>query len=704
MKVSWKWLSQIIDLSNIEFNELTEKLTMAGFEIEETYELIELQDKIIELKLTANRQDTSFLIGLAREISTLLNKPLKNYYSQIKPNRVNKTYNHISSRSLEDLKLNIIININNKHSPKWIQNYLKSYNIKTTHLLNDIIEYVNLKWGQDIEIFDAKKIGIQSISNDKIQISNTDDISQILDKKNHSYYPNPEIVKCNNTILSIIGIKSNDSIKCDLNTSSVIICGTICQSTYIQSIIKQLNIKTEKSTKHRKKILRCDFLYAYEETIRLISTFAQGIVGKSYTYHSVPYKQKNLLVSKQNIHHILGPIKNHSSEFLSVKKILNTLNQLNFMSTYNDMKQVFIITIPEYRIHDIKRPIDVIEEIGRIYGFKQFYDDLPEAISKGITSNKRQIIKTIRKILRDLGIHEVIHYSLKKKNKYYQNNTNLIELYNPLSEDQNVLQNSLFTNLLEIQQYNINQRNFSIEAFEIGHIFIKDQIHKDCINTQQNQENICVACIMGKPNFSRSSWTDKPKELSWFHAKGILEEFFEKLQATVEWKKFTNSDIAEINQKVANLFNLKKTSTIYNPRTKENIGFFGQLDYLNNYGIEYYPTYMFEIQLSALMRTINHIDHLNYRIKPYSSYPSITRDISIKLKSHENIDIIRQRILNQNNNLLESIEIFNEYKHNRDKRKISLRITYRAQDRTLGDTDVNKINEQIKYMLNQNKE
>nr|YP_010502381.1 phenylalanine tRNA ligase beta subunit [Grateloupia turuturu]UXC96794.1 phenylalanine tRNA ligase beta subunit [Grateloupia turuturu] len=702
MKVSWKWLGQIIDLQNIEFDKLTEKLTMAGFEIEETYQLRTLQDKIIELKLTANRQDASFLIGIAREISTLLNKPLKNHYHHIKANNISRTCNHVSYQSLSDLKLNIIINIKNRHSPKWMQNYLKSHNIEGTNLLNDITEYINLKWGQDIEIFDARKIGINSISNNKIQILNNSNISQIIDEKNYSYNISPELLQYKNTILSVIGIKSNHHLKCDLNTSSIIVCGTICQSTYIQSIIKKLNIKTEKSTKHRKKILRCDFLYAYEEAIRLISTFAKGIIGKAYTYHRLPYKHKNLLVNKDDIYNILGPIKNHYNDFLSVKEILNILDQLNFRSTYNYIKQIFTIIIPEYRIHDITRPIDVIEEIGRIYGFEKFDDGLPQAINRGLTSDERQITKKVRTILRNLGMHEAIHYSLKRKNKYYQNNRNIIELYNPLSEDQTILQNSLFANLLEIQQYNINQKNFSIEAFEIGRIFIKNQISQNSINTQQNQEQICIACIMGKPNFLRSSWTDEPKELSWFHAKGILEEFFEKLHAAVAWKQFTNSDITKINQKIADLFNLKRTSTIYNPITEESIGFFGQLRHLSNYNLEHCTTYIFEIQLSGLMQTINYKNHLKYRIKPYSLYPSVTRDISIKLHNHENIDTIRQKIINQKNNLLESIEIFNEYKHNNNKRNISLRVTYRAQDRTLDDKDLTKINQEIKYILKHN--
>ena len=704
MKISWKWLGQIIELKNIQFDELANKLTMAGFEIEATYELPEIQDKIIELKLTANRQDTSFLIGLAREISTLLNKPLKNYYYHIRSNDINETDKKISYHSLQDLKLNTIINIKNRNSPTWIQNHLKSYNIEATNLLNDIIEYINIKWGQDIEIFDLEKIGVKSISSHEIQIFNKGNISQIIDEKSNLDYTNPEVLQYKNTILSIIGIKSNHRLKCDLNTSSIIVCGTICQSKYINSITKKSSIKTEKSTKHQKKILRCDFLYAYEETIRLISTFAQGIVGKSYTYHNLPYKQTNILVNKKNINNILGPTKNYCNNFLSVKKILDTLDQLNFRSTYNDIKQIFTITIPEYRLHDIKRPIDVIEEIGRIYGFEKFYDTLPKTTNKGLISNERQIIKTIRRVLRDLGIHETIHYSLKKKKKPYQNNKKFIELYNPINKDQTILQSNIFTNLLAIQQYNINQKNFSIEAFEIGRIFIKDLIHQDCINTQKNQEDIHLACIMGKPNFSRPSWTDDPKELTWFHAKGILEEFFEKLQANVGWKKFTNSYKTEISQQVADLFNLKRTSIIYNPITKEHIGFFGQLDYLSEYYVEDYATYIFEIQLSALKRTIKHADHLHYKIKPYSLYPSVTRDISIKLNNDQNIEIIRQRILHQNNNLLESIEIFNEYKHNTSKRNISLRITYRAQNRTLDDKDLTQINEEIKYVLNHAKE
>nr|YP_010986096.1 phenylalanyl-tRNA synthetase subunit beta [Polyopes affinis]WOL37014.1 phenylalanyl-tRNA synthetase subunit beta [Polyopes affinis] len=702
MKVSWKWISQLADLNEIKLNELIEKLTLAGFEIEEVYELPEIKDTIIDLKLTANRQDASFLIGLAREINTILKKPLKYYIDNVQDNVINNISNNsnILYESLYDIKIDIITNIQNRTSPKWLQDYLKSYNIQRKDILNDIIEYNRIKWGQDIEIFDAKKIDIQPTSSKNLIIDSVGNINQILSHDSKQKSITPALLKYKNTILSIIGIKSNENLKCDFSTSSILVCSTICKPEYIKLISKKLNIKTDKINKHIKQILRCDFFNAYQETILLISTFTRGTIGKSYEYHRLYDIQKSITVKKNIIYSILGPINNKSKKFLSVHEILSILNQLNFQSKYNNIKQTFEVLVPKYRSYDIKRAIDVIEEIGRIYGFEKFNDTLPKIIAKGQTSNQTKTIKKIRKTLRDFGIHEIIHYSLNKQSKNKIDNINNLSLFNPLTKDQAILQGNLITNLVATQKYNINQKNFNIEGFEIGRVFIQNE-H----SLNHKKEEIYLSGIMGRSNFSKQSWSETPKKLGWFQAKGLLEDFFEKLEAVVKWRHIKDSETSIITKQLTKLLNQKRTSIIYNPKTNKEIGLFGQLNLKSNYNEKNnYATYIFEIRLVDLINTIQDISHVNYKIKVYSIYPSVTRDMSVTLSNNEQIEVICKKILDQNNSLIESIKIFNEYKHQNKKnsRKVGLRITYRAKDRTLNDVDLMKIDKEIGSLLKTN--
>ena len=163
MKISWKWLNEIIDISNISLDEITQKLILAGFEIESIQNRPEIQDRVIEISITTNRGDTSSLIGLAREINTLFN--LKNLYStsnyyinhKNRSEEITIENNYIcemNTNAILNCQLNTIINLSKCLSPIWLINYLKAYDIKSQNTIQDIQDYIKIKWGQDIEIFD----------------------------------------------------------------------------------------------------------------------------------------------------------------------------------------------------------------------------------------------------------------------------------------------------------------------------------------------------------------------------------------------------------------------------------------------------------------------------------------------------------------------------------------------------------------------
>nr|YP_009295893.1 phenylalanyl-tRNA synthetase beta chain [Schimmelmannia schousboei]AOM64828.1 phenylalanyl-tRNA synthetase beta chain [Schimmelmannia schousboei] len=701
MKFSWKWINELVDLQNVTLLELANKLTLAGFEIENIEKCQSIQDHIIDLTITANRQEASCMVGLAREVSTVFNRKLIQDVHLSNDNINNNTDTNIShnyqnnyfkeSQSLLNIRLQTIKSLKNNISPEWLQNYLIGCNIKPVNILSDIQEYINIKWGQDIEIFDASKIDNNLIQCSLMTVKNSQQI--ILNKNIEA-----EILQYKNKLISTLGIESNPNIMCDLNTSEIIICGTICNPEYINRITKQIKLNTEKSNKHLKKILRCDFLNAYNETYELIKKLLQGIHIETHEYHKLlENKISSLQVSKNNIQNVLGPIISQGNKFLSVQTILKILTQLNFKPIYKN--KIFYLIIPKYRQNDIKRPIDVIEEIGRIYGFDKFSNRLPQLQKQGHISKQSIIIYKIRKILRDLGLQEVINYSLTNTNILKQNATQQISLYNPLLEDQSRLRNNLVHNLIINKEYNFKQKNMYFESFEIGKIFNSSSN----INKQLSTENTHIAGIMGNINYLRQSWSTKPQQLTWFHAKGILEEVFDKLKANVTWKQYNLSDKILFVDNVKNFFNPKRTAIIINAITKKPIGIFGEVNYqMNHKTIQFESTYIFEIHLNELITSIQSNNHLTYLLRSYSIYPSVTRDICMTLYKDTSIEyiIIKIKKTAPKNTRIESINIFNEYYNKSLKsRNIGIRIKYQANDRTLNKEEINSIDNNIIDLL-----
>nr|UAD89131.1 phenylalanine-tRNA ligase beta subunit [Gracilariopsis longissima] len=699
MKFSFKWLKQIVDLNQIELFELIEKLTLGGCEIENIIHAQDKNDIILDVSTTANRQDLLSVVGLAREISCLMNRPLLNKVYNYKKylNHYLNSYsclNLSNSIALLNFSLTHINYIRNTFSPLWLQNYLYSQNIKPLNLLHDIPKYIYIKWGHHIEIIDQRKINLLpidyslfNIQHEKISLCQSNNIEL-------------EVLKYNSEKLYTLGCDINPNIQCDTITESILVCGQIFSSKYFKNIQNNLVIKTDIFEKYNKQITREDFTCAYEEAIQLIVSFGGGTAGKTYCYHKVYEEPKVIILEKNQIEKILGYKEASAYMYLSVKEILTVLNQLNFITVYDELKKIFKVQVPSSRQIDLVRPIDIIEEIGRVYGFNKFMSQLPKVLNHDVIfkhsfTNK---VYQVRQILRNLGLHEIQNLSLNNSNTL--SDQSQICIYNPLVKDQSYLRSNLLSQLILTYEYNIRQANKNIEIFEIGKVFTTDIQNITRTSLSSIIEHLHLAGLMSNSDYSRKSWLDKPNALGWFQAKGTLEEFLEKLQVQVTWSKISQSKYSFLLSSVSNSLSIKHAAIIYSIDNKKEIGIFAQLK--KNYN---YPIYVFEFNLVNLINSIKPLNHINYSIKSYSNYPSLTRDISLTLYKYHSICMIKQKILDFNNSLIESIEVLNQYRNHNIKHyyNVSLRVVYRSQNRTLNIDDINRIDKEINDLLNQYK-
>nr|YP_009257626.1 phenylalanyl-tRNA synthetase beta chain [Coeloseira compressa]ANH09709.1 phenylalanyl-tRNA synthetase beta chain [Coeloseira compressa] len=685
MKFSWKWLNDILNLKNTNLKNAISCLTLAGFEIENIEVLYiepNTKDYIIDITITTNRVDIYSLVGLAREISSILNLSLPTEYQHIY--RYNKcilknTNKKIKYQSSSDLYIDQITHITNNQSPKWLIDYLKTYKLKTENLFNDTTEYIKIKWGHGINIINKntpnntyfKELFYKINQHDKnINLKfNPSNKVDIYSKKN---------IKFNQKILPIERYK-----RFTINNDKQIII--IC-SNYRINHLKQ-------NTKLIKENDKYDLIKAHREALNILRTYTKGIHGQSYKYRKALHNTPRVEITKVQINQVLGYLQKDKNYILTNKKILNTLNELHFKPKYKNTEKKFIVQIPLPRIHDIKRPIDVIEEIARIYGFNKFKDDLPAISTEGHTSKKAHILKNIRHIFRNLGLYEVINYSLMKK---VSNNLNhSINIYNPLMQEQSIMRQNLALNLINKTQYNTS-KNWNIAVFEIGRIF-------KYVNSNSNQyeENTHLAGLIAGRNNNRNNWADKPNNINWFKTKGLIEEFFEKLDTKIAWEPYSESKNVNQRMYIFNIIDTKQTAIIYHKLSLTKIGILGKVkkhkDALESY------KYLFEINLDLLIKKMHTSLNLNYRFHKYSLYPNVTRDISIQLKKTEYIKDIQNKILINRNPLIESINIFNEYKAEQMKniRHVGLRITYRSYIKTLGENDIQILNKEIDKILQQ---
>nr|YP_010902569.1 phenylalanine-tRNA ligase beta subunit [Hypnea nidifica]WCH54424.1 phenylalanine-tRNA ligase beta subunit [Hypnea nidifica] len=713
MKFSWQWIKELINLPDITLEESIKKLTLAGFEIETINNKKDINDTTVELNITANRSDAASIIGITRELQTIfktskntsVNTNTKIQTKDTKFHTINLDKSQFTNKNLSDIKITIIKNINLQNSPEWLINKLKGCEITQKDTLSNISKYINIKWGQDIEIFDLDQIDKKKFQEAAISIRHVnikEDTKPIIisDENTNNFI---ESLTYKNSIISLLGIKSNSEFYCNGNTSSIIIFGHICKPQYIKNTTQILKYKTEKSQKHIKGLSRNDFIKAYDETLNLISELTNTCIDNysKYIWHQQNTQLTNILINTKKIQYILGTINQERN--LNTEEIIDILRKLNFEP--KQCQNLVKVNIPEYRKYDIKREIDIIEEIGRIYGFNHFIDKLPQKHKQGNISKVNILIRKIRHILQQLGLHEITHYSLNNINN--EHNKFYISIHNPLQEDQKYLRNYLLYNLLNTLKYNKKQKNIFMECFEIGKTF---QQQKSKNNKKQiyYEEKIHIAGIIGKNNFSRRLWSEQGKTLSWFQAKGLIETLFEQIHAEVEWINYKSNSviILKSHENIINMCHPYKFAILTNTIHKTTIGIFGELN--NKYSKEINQNcknYIFELDIIELMKTIHIKKHLSYIFTKYSLYPSVTRNICLKLNKNITAESIKEILISHNKLLIESIHIIDEYYANnykQESRNINYKIIYRSLNKTLNDNDINeidsKLNQVIKYI------
>ena len=686
MNISWEWLTELVDLSNIKPEDLAEKLTLAGFEVEDiSYN--DCKGTILEISTTANRGDTLSMIGIAREIAAILDRPL--IFSKIKLPLTIRHQNIISNDYKHTYSLrSSITNIKVSHTPEWLKNRLRVSNIQPTNILEDIQNFIYLKWGQHIDFFDLDRLDLDSNDTlcNSLKISSGIGKKPFLTKENQLIENNnlSEIITITNNekLIALAGITTGAEYKPNHNTKNILLQISRFDSKTVNQASQILNLYTNNAYNHKKDLDTIDLLDIYRECIFLITNLCLGSIQDITYIHRNKYIYPYIKLPTQDIVSTLGLgfIKTNNN-LTSIQSLAsNIFKKLRFI-TWTHTHYLNVET-PRDRLKDISRGIDLIEEISRIYGFNKFTGVIPYYREYGIKRKQHHRINHIRSILRTTGLSEVIHSSLVEK-KYMEP-----IVCNPVVKEYNSIRSSLLHNILSTHEYNLQQGNSSIEIFEIGRVFRN--------NNSLCKESIHLAGIIGKGENIRSEWQDNLRELNWFEAKGIMEEIFERLGAHVLWKPLDLS--VDLYKELKSYFSINGTSALYCQDTI--IGLFGLIKS---------PEFKISTSDKKIYGFEILIDKIDYKLaktnyfKAYTKYPAITRDITMAIPTNISFQNILDEVNRIKNPLVESVDLLNLYTDTTqyaNTKRLGFRVKYRSSSGTLTSETIENIESILKDTIN----
>jgi phenylalanyl-tRNA synthetase beta chain len=616
-------------------------------------------NSVLEIEITTNRGDCLSHLGLAREIGAKLHKIVS--VPQIKVLKKLPGLNcvEIKSKSCKRYIGSIISGVKVGPSPKWLVDILTKCGIRSINNIVDITNFVMLELGQPLHAFDIKKL-----SSKKIVVREANDLEKITALDGKEYNLNSEILVIADVQkpVAIAGIMGGKFSGVDDKTETIFLESAIFDPVSVRKTSKRLNLSSDSSYRFERGLGWDIAELALWRAANLITEIAGGKQEAFEDLRNTRYEKTKITLRLERVSKVLGYTVN-KNEIGEILRFLGIDLQLK--------GEIILCTIPSWR-NDIKIEVDLIEEIARISG----YENTPASktyTNNNYTSNNSfisPVVEEFRTKLNGLGFSEALNCSFLEISKlekfrlkhYYR-------IANPISKENEVLRPSLLPGLFKNLILNISKGAESITLFEHGKIFV-----------DTGERKSFAAIMYGKVWHEWWRWAQQkvsPK-FDFYFGGGIIknilpvEEFMisENLTPSTYFHSGKSASVL-FKGKLVGQFGILKPSITSD--IKDEVFYFDiDLDPIDNVHIRKMPFY-----------------------KAYSKFPEVKRDISITADTSLKFTKIEKviRDVMKSGGILKDYSLFSVYddeiKLGKEKISYSFRLSYKNDERTLSDKEVN---------------
>jgi phenylalanyl-tRNA synthetase beta chain len=448
-------------------------------------------DVVYDLEITPNRPDLNSVIGIAREIAALSGNPLRLPQAEEPAQRSAESASAAAQNAsdlvavrLDDPELcprytaRVIRGVKIAPSPDWLKSTLEKVGVRSINNVVDVTNYVMLETGQPLHAFDLHLLGVApgaSRSTIVVRRAGEGEKFTTLDGQQRTLTGQMLLIADETKAVALAGIMGGQNSEINLNTADVLLESAYFKPQNIRATSKKLELRTESSYRCERggDVGICD--WASRRAVHLIletagGTLAAGVVD---AYPS-PVEPKRISLRHQKVCQLLG-IE------LPPEQIESYLAQLELKPASRKPRPVdaediplepTTFRVPTFRV-DLKREVDLIEEVARMYGV----DKIPATPPRGaVGSNSYDAVQDqlaeARRILVGLGFNEAHGQTLISESAALLTAAQPpLPLANPLSSDMNVLRPSLLPGLLDALRHNLSRKNEDVALFELGRVF-----------------------------------------------------------------------------------------------------------------------------------------------------------------------------------------------------------------------------------------
>lgn len=618
---------------------------------------LHFDDSVLELDVLADRPDALSMYGLAYEVGAIYNQEV---------NLPETNYSKVSANETIELEVNtddcpvyhgrIIEGITVKESPQFIKARLIANGIRPISNVVDITNYVLLEYGQPLHAFDKDKLGLNIVVRNATEgekITTLDDIERTL-------VATDIVITDGNKPQALGGVMGGLETEVSNGTTAIIIEAAVFNSQSIRQTSKRLGLRSDSSTRFEKGIDYNRTLKAMDRACYLLEKYATGKVSESTASVNTIVEHDEFIELKcQNVRKLLGVE-------IDDQTICDILDNFKFeYSNLNGLISFKKLT----RRNDLQIAEDVIEEIGRLYGYDKIEGKLPRLDVKcGGYSTEYKLTKDIKEVFSKIGLNETINYSLTKEEniKMFTNDEfTPIKLLHPISEDKSTLRYSLLPSLVEVVKYNKARNINDIKIFEVSTSYA--QVEGEYVETS----NVAFA-LSGL--FTSTKWLGVEKEADFYVAKGITETVFDYLGLNGRYR-------VEACNNAPKEFHPTRVASIV--LQNKHVGYIGQV----HPKISKDPIYVCEFSkdkvLASKVRLI--------KFKDIPKHPTMVRDLAVLVGKDVIVSDIETVIKRNGGKLLIDVDVFDVYQGEKVEegfKSVAFKLTYQDPNNTLTDDQV----------------
>lgn len=636
-------------------------------------------DTVYELEITSNRPDWNSYLSIAREIKALsgrelryLDATLANLEIQNNPSVVVQ-----DAEGCPKYTARVIENIKVGESPKWLKDALISIGLRPINSIVDITNFVLFETGQPLHAFDFDKLEGRGII---VRRANVGEKITAIDGKIYDLKSDYMVIADSSRPIAIAGVMGGLDSGITSETVNVLLESAYFRPSTIKKASKELGLSSDSSYRFERGVDSEMVSFASNRAIFLIQSIAGGVVASDL----IDISDNSLLPQPKKVGCSFDRIKTLIGLEISNNQMMDILKRLDLIIT-NISDDSFDVTGRTFRL-DIEREADVAEEVSRIYGLDKIISkDINARVASSYKNDTYYHIEMLRNQFISLGLTECLNYTLIDKRTVTKEglftDADLLEVINPISSESSILRPSLFFGAMKALGRNISHNYHDLALFEIGKIYTANKNLKE----ESYSSMILISGRVHPEMFSE----EKKKVYDLYDMKGLVQSWLDSIGIYNCSVKRTNSSLFKSGTAVQISFG------------NDVLTSFGEISDCFTKGMRLrYGLFGAEINIERVVEIIKNRPVVRYQ--PIPIYPSTTRDIALSCDENmENASII-ECIHSNKCGIVESIELFDLYQDKSlgdGKKSLAYSITYRSQDRTLTDDEVNKAHDKIRSEL-----